>query len=232
MKVYGKEHDYYDCALGYGQDPLCSWTRKFVKYECDKRSGVVKGFPFPQELCKFGSFKNSFMSGVNFSFNLITFTTGAVYFCGKVYPFFTVTVDGKRETFYTYESLKRYVDNITGCKDYMENYKFYTSRWVGRNHHREIEKHFEMQIDTRPLHEVNNVPVYIVANGTLYEGGSLKDFSFFKVMDPYTCFQELCMYVSGVLGGMSPKLVEVSDECKIEGKGFDKVTSFRNMKRG
>lgn len=58
----------------------------------------------------------------------------------------------------------------------------------------------------------------------------LKQFGFFRIVDAYTAFQEVEMYISGVLGVDSQKPVEVSDRSKIEGHGFDYRTSFRKDK--
>ena len=55
----------------------------------------------------------------------------------------------------------------------------------------------------------------------------LKDYSFQKVLDPYTAFQELDAWIGGVLG-QNPQPSEVPDKYKIEQHGFDKH-SFRKL---
>lgn len=59
----------------------------------------------------------------------------------------------------------------------------------------------------------------------------LKAVQFYKVVDPYAAFQEISMWIGGVLPASGAKMVEVSDIVRIEKHGFDKKTSFRNMKR-
>ena len=49
----------------------------------------------------------------------------------------------------------------------------------------------------------------------------LRQYHFFKVFDPYTAFQEISMFISGVLGVGEPHMIEISDECKRDGKGFN-----------
>lgn len=56
----------------------------------------------------------------------------------------------------------------------------------------------------------------------------LLDLNFQSVIDPYTAFQELQMYISGVMGGESPKTIEIADKDKIAKKGFDAKMGFRN----
>ena len=56
----------------------------------------------------------------------------------------------------------------------------------------------------------------------------LKNLGFAKAIDPYTAYQELSMWVGGVLAGESPKMVKITDnKVLIENHGFDNVVSFR-----
>jgi hypothetical protein len=66
---------------------------------------------------------------------------------------------------------------------------------------------------------------------TVSRNVSLKDLGFQKVKDAFTAYQEIDSYLSGVLGVQVNPTVEISDTHRLEGHGFDKVTSFRNMKR-
>ena len=54
----------------------------------------------------------------------------------------------------------------------------------------------------------------------------LKDLKFYKVFDAFTAFQEIQMFISGVLGIGEKEIIEVADEYKIPQHGFDKW-SFR-----
>ena len=57
---------------------------------------------------------------------------------------------------------------------------------------------------------------------------TLKQLGFAKAVDPYTAFQELSMWIGGVLGGTSPEIVTIKDDkTLIEGHGFDNRFSFR-----
>ena len=51
-----------------------------------------------------------------------------------------------------------------------------------------------------------------------------------KYLDPYMTYQELEQFISGILGGNSPKMIEISDKDRLESHGFDNVTSFRKSK--
>lgn len=54
----------------------------------------------------------------------------------------------------------------------------------------------------------------------------LKEYEFYKVFDPFTTFQEIQMFISGVLGTGEKEIIEVEDKYKIGQHGFDKW-SFR-----
>ena len=57
----------------------------------------------------------------------------------------------------------------------------------------------------------------------------LRDYQFYKVMDSYAAFQEIQMFIGGVLGVGEKEIVEVEDKYKITQYGFDKF-SFRRGK--
>ena len=54
----------------------------------------------------------------------------------------------------------------------------------------------------------------------------LKDYEFYKVVDAFTAFTELQMFIGGVLGVGEKEIVEIEDKYKIPQHGFDKW-SFR-----
>lgn len=54
----------------------------------------------------------------------------------------------------------------------------------------------------------------------------LKEYQFYKIFDTFTAFQEIQMFLGGVLGSGEKEIVEVADKYKIGQHGFDKW-SFR-----
>lgn len=59
----------------------------------------------------------------------------------------------------------------------------------------------------------------------------LKQMGFAKALDPYSAFQNLSMWIGGVLGGTSPETVEITnDQVLIANHGYDKY-SFRSQER-
>lgn len=58
----------------------------------------------------------------------------------------------------------------------------------------------------------------------------LKDMEFFRQVDPFTAYQEIQMYLMGVLGSSNPVIPEISDTDMRDIKGFDEW-SFRKEPR-
>ena len=56
---------------------------------------------------------------------------------------------------------------------------------------------------------------------------SLKDYEFFRVVEPYTAFQEIQMFMSNLAVPLKP-IPEIPDKIMVDIKGFDKW-SFRKM---
>lgn len=61
-----------------------------------------------------------------------------------------------------------------------------------------------------------------------FDTDGLKALGFAKALDPYTAYQELSMWVGGVLANPERPTAELSDEDKIAKRGFDEW-SFRKM---
>lgn len=63
------------------------------------------------------------------------------------------------------------------------------------------------------------------------DGCDLSEIGFAKAVDPHTAFQEISMWLGGVLGAEKPNLVEITDDrIKVEKHGFHHPTSFRRSK--
>lgn len=236
MKIYSKEHEYYDSALSLTYDDHCTWKRKFstiMLSDIGKDTlylplyDILKGFnPLTGRGARLGTLKSNSVAYTQY------LDVGYVLFCGEVYPFVKCTEfdNDNKNTFYTKDSLYQYFTSIGFTKKDLCDTK---QRWKRYSIMDDIEKVFDIynkNINTEQVHRIQNTPVYIVDGYTIQVGGALTDIEFFKVKDTYSCIQDLEMYLSGTLGGTSPSMIQVKDLDRIEAHGFDKVTSFRNMK--
>ncbi len=104
-----------------------------------------------------------------------------------------------------------------------------------------------LNYDILPLFRELNAPVFVydyyhfdksyqdVQKGYIYHNKNdrfcinpvLKDYDFGKVFDAFQVFQEIQMFLSGVLGSREKDIVVIEDKYKIEQHGFDKKWSFR-----
>lgn len=60
----------------------------------------------------------------------------------------------------------------------------------------------------------------------------LKDLRLGSALDSYTVFQELGMFIGGVMPGQQSPMVQVSDRTQVLKKGFDPVYGFRRRPQG
>jgi hypothetical protein len=60
----------------------------------------------------------------------------------------------------------------------------------------------------------------------------LKDYEFYKVFDTFQTFQEISMFMGGVLGSGEIEIIEVADKYKITQHGFDKWSFRKEPKNG
>lgn len=70
-------------------------------------------------------------------------------------------------------------------------------------------------------------PRWTDGTGNLVLNPKLADFEFWRVKDPFTTFQEIQQYISGVIGIGGNEPVVTDDKYKILSAGFDLKTSFR-----
>ena len=84
----------------------------------------------------------------------------------------------------------------------------------------------EVQIRTTTNEAGGKFPVY--ASGGLILNNNLEDLEFYKIIDPFTAYQELSMYIGGVIALNEPDMVEIDDRNMRNKKGFDEC-SFKHM---
>lgn len=225
MRIHSKFKDYYDTALGYGIDEGIHYVRETTVFERTKDAPIslwgYKDSPrFWNQLTE---------EDIDLDFNHLLF-------CGKLYSFVVIRVNWNDRVLicWTYEEVEKYLFPYV----LPERRKMYFTRknletW--RNYFEVLEHR-----NFADIHHDTGIPVILFQvnpewnryyrDSEIIYNPCLKDIHFFKVMDPFTCFQELSMYIGGVLGGNSPKMVTISDEMKVYKHGFDPVYGFRKRK--
>ncbi len=225
MRIISKFHDYYDSVQNMGIDTTCIYVRELKEYTFIQKGVDWRDKNTVREARLGRGHSNTF-------YDCSTFLIG---FCGSIFPGIRVTEmwsPYKKTTsdkfFYSKEELNSFRetlskekknDIITGKFSYWNHRgDFFNDSW---NNYKENFIHYK-------------VPIFIVEQPYgqnelfLRLNANLKDHDFQKIKDPYTAYQEIYQYISGVLGTNSPKTIEIQDKDKIIKRGFDKW-SFRKL---
>jgi len=143
-----------------------------------------------------------------------------VGFCGKLYLGWKFHYKVK-SGFYE-ETVTDIIYGYDNAKKYLRNY------WKGKV---QDDVNYVLKFDPIDIFRKINAPVFIFEDrmgnqGELIINPCLKDWEFYKVVDTFTAFQEISMFIGGVLGTGENEIIEVEDKYKIQQHGFDKW-SFR-----
>jgi len=242
MLIVSGFRDYYDTAATFGIDKTVVYRRSKSEPEELSLRGLMQSDAFSFKTKEHG----------NAHYTLSFFLVG---FCGHMHP--GARLSGRTyghtrplptKHFYSAEALIAELGGMGMAVDRKSRVSPNNlwSRALGWRkgrpvQARSIEHHFAQRtwptLD-RLFHE-RKAPVFHVDMGNhgrmqVTVNPKLKDLSFQKVKDAHTAFQEIYLFISGVLGVEHRPTLEVSDEVKAAAKGHDGEYSFRKPpgKRG
>ena len=239
MYIIAKNKDYYDGVIGtVGIDKTIVYER--IIDEITEKNKKPKQFQHKTFSWEDG---NPFLSVCNArvdrdktNHNYEDVHGFIVGFCGKLYLGWKF--EYKYEEWDYDENRKTEKTGTDIIYGYEKAKEFLKPYW--RNN-LEDEIKYVMDYDPINIFREINAPVFIYDSDTFITRGDygsiknmglfiinpiLKDYEFYKVVDAFTAFQELQMFISGVLGTGEKEIIEVADEHKITQHGFDKW-SFR-----
>jgi len=211
--IESKFHDYYDCIQSLGIDK----TTVFKRHTKELPVNSLK-----DEVC------NLYLGNLSYS-QTFPIKQFIILFCGKSYAGFEITDRDfswdPYTTKYTYsvKDVKEYYpDKQQGSRRYRSYRSFdRIEEW----HNKYNDKPYNVEIfrnhDTPILFfkEHSNI---VIKNPTL------KDYRFQTILDPFTAYQEINQFISGVLGQPEKETIQVDEKTKVQSKGFDKW-SFRKQ---
>lgn len=234
MYIISKKKDYYDGVVGtVGIDKTIVYEREFIEIEDYKE--------FPSEFRRNQPWRkwndqNHFLNLNKYSINKESkyqkFDSFIIGFCGKLYlgwKFHWETEEDRKwygrfqtDVIYGYDDAKEHLNNdhwgsnLTDDVNYVLNYnpmdlfrEYKTPIFVYDSHYNRMDIDDGYRDKSRFI--INPL---------------LKEYEFYKIFDPFTTFQEIQMFVSGVLGTGEKEIIEVDDKYKIAQHGFNKW-SFR-----
>jgi len=215
MLIVSKYRDYYDSvAFSKGID-------KTIVYQRDKQQLNYKKIKID-----FPAHDHTWSKPED---RIFTFIIG---FCGKLYP-----VSKRFNKDNTYEMVYGY-DNIVNLFKIDKKKSMFSWNW-----RRKEFENLDSILKSKAIQDIFfdfKVPCFILgyqdipsmnAGFNLELNPTLDSLEFVKTIDPWTAFQEIEMYISGVIGTDKLENTEPTDKTKIISKGFDYKTSFRKEKK-
>lgn len=200
--------DYYDKIKAYGIDKTVVYRRITQEMKLDNRDVTL--FHDDHRYKQFYSYKT------------------LIGFCGKIYPFAEVSWHKGGRSIYC-ANQKAY-ESETEVSD-----AGHSSWWKSRN-----QPFWGSWENLLPLFQAFKVPVFRIdpfrrtsARGMMLTlNPSLRDLHFQHVVDPPTAFQNIYMYISGVLGTTPNPTVAIDDKHKAIAHGHDGKYSFKKTPGG
>lgn len=235
MLILSNKKDYYDGVAGtLGVDKTIVYQRKTIElsnneaFDIFKRANYYGKNSNNSPFLKLGNFfirKQKPQKYHNYSYFIVGF-------CGKIYVGFKLYEEINRNIkvtiTYDFDLIKTVVDtersfvgNMVDVYNDVMNYDISPYFW-------EIKSPIFIYDSNASLPSFNyrSMSIGLSNNSTLIINPILKDYEFFKVFDSFLAFQEIQMYISGVLGNNEKDTLNIDDKYKISQYGFDKW-SFR-----
>jgi len=228
--------DYYDGVAG------STGIDKTIVYEREEKELTKKEVPifFVHGIDSWQKNKNS--AFINFRYHNLKkefqkdiplMTYFIIGFCGKLYVGWKLYYEISREY------IKDVITEITYDEKYISS-MIDNSGWRGNfsDNLNEIKNFDALDIFRKyytPIfvfdsdYNITSIPNngrYRNMNSKFFINPILKNYEFYKIFDSFQAFQEIQMFISGVLGSNEKNVIEVEDKYKITQYGFDKW-SFR-----
>lgn len=231
MRIISDFKDYYDSAAAYGIDTTVIYQRKRTPLFVPELVSLFEDMPRNSDFGKYWA----------------EMWLQVVVVAGKGYPLVTINEGRPGEKvisrWYDLEMLNRHIANHPKREFFQTRF----GGWDGPD--RGWSNHYAMsyaglkvafaKVRNMDLSHVcidHCAPVALIVwdkrkiEPNLILNPNLSELRFQQVMDPYTAFQEIDMYLSGVLGQSANPMVAISDQDRIAKHGFDKW-SFRKKVR-
>lgn len=235
MRIVSKFRDYYDCIQATGQDQSLVYVREEIEEDWSHEIKLGAGFPPPPS----GRGRYYFYRS-----NLCYCHEYMVGFCGKIYPCLALQKQaGDDPTFcYSTDDVVRFVEANYNKRE-IDSFHSNESKgrikrpWPFGARLALFKKYFEecQQQTDKANPAAFKHPIFVRDMQSKWVNGKyripvtwnacLRPYEFFRVLDPYTAFQELQMYFGSLAVPQKPIPVP-SDKDMVVAKGFDKW-SFR-----
>jgi hypothetical protein len=248
MRIISKFKDYYDGAMGLGMDTSVLFMRQ--KPEIIGASGRPDSPNIPTEyrsICP-----NLHIETYQTDNFLVKFWPVSIYFCGKVYRGIRVIVESGGfasrskaydKTFYSLGSFQAFMEfhdlNVINHRHtYGRSWQSEPNIFKRDSVVKSLENFFHRQYDDRDFtgQRIQAKTIIAVYGLEPFMWGrvehyvtinpKLSDYEFYRVHPAPQAYQEIEMYISGVLGEANKEPINISDKDRIYQHGFNE-RSFR-----
>jgi hypothetical protein len=235
MRLVSKFKDFYDSIRAYGEDKTYLYMRETKDLSKDDYGLFLKCFT------GLGRYHDWIPQN-----EAISLKTVFITFCGKTYVGIQCNYSNLSSYPGLYKSIREYHYDIKSVSAFVLKYG---SAWAkdtfikGSKYSKDrtLQQQFKemlanngKQVNTALLIK-HHTPVIAEYPDEERErkfcsNPCLKDFNFAKAVDPFRAYQEIDMFISGILTPESKPMPKIPDELKVQSKGFDKY-SFRKRKQ-
>ena len=248
MRIISKFKDYYDSAMGHGMDLSVIFKRDenvvFSNYSMEPIGKDSDLQPYKEFRPALG------VAEIYYKYLTINFAGIIILFCGEMYRCVRVkvhradiirSIPGKDilppdeyHHFYDIHSLTKFLTKLGIPDEVYSDYSLLAWHHRNKNSRLDLLKEFfdrpkvaKSYMDA--IHLKRIIYASYLEDDRLHKvvtEPNLSEYEFVKVMPPTIAYQEIEMFLSGVLGQANAEPINISDKDRIYQHGFDKK-SFR-----
>jgi len=237
VRVISKFHDFYDGVAAHGFDRSVVYLRAQSLLSEELDAAYACELPGAQDTNTYGLSSVSvhawpfWIAVAGRRYHGMVTRRSTPRNAGSFYP--------RDEFFYSADDYRGYVSGLTGI-DPLAPERYRRNRWREDKRRRLAEwLSAEPEDISRLMADRGHAVVAYTGRWLeaprrrepLILNPRLSDFDFFKVRGPYQLFQDLSMWIGGVLPGREAMRAAVGDKDRFVERGFDAVTSFRGPNR-
>ncbi len=249
MRIISKFQDYYDSALAFGHDERVVFERKKVEHVVGWKKPLPTGYDFMLPTLSARTVSYGWSRGrrwkdydTNREGREFTFHPFTVSFCGKLYP--GIRVASRKGGFmgewssdfaYNFKAYTMLMDKFG--LEFTDGKRRGWTLWGGNKgsprSEEDSKEYFKRAGEDRvAFFAEKGIPIAICESDGYGTGGDttllfnseLKKVAFYKVFDTYTTFQELDMFISGVMTREGNPMAGISDTDLRDKKGFNDMS--------
>ena len=241
MYIIAKKKDYYDGVAGsIGIDKTIIYERETLEF---KNENIPTLFERPKGYWGNNTiFHNMNYVSIKKKYRGVACDEHAYFivgFCGKLYIGFKLyreleTITHTISTEYTYDLdyMREILEEKTwkgNFNDIVKNILSYDALQMFRDLQSPV---FLYDSDSSRTTFNKKRSIYNNYHSKFFVNPLLKDYEFYKVFDSFQAFQEISMFLGGILGRGEGKIIEVDDKYKIAQHGFDKWSFRKESQKG